>query len=62
MQNLIRLPEVIRRTGKSRSRIYEDMARGEFPLPVKIGVRAIAWPVHDIDMWIASRIAAREAA
>jgi len=35
---LLRLPEVIEQTGRKRSSIYEDMARGEFPKPVKIAL------------------------
>ncbi len=60
MQTLIRLPEVIRRTGRSRSRIYEDIKAGIFPAPVKIGARAIAFPVEEINQWIASRVAQRD--
>ncbi|WP_033924855.1 helix-turn-helix transcriptional regulator [Sphingomonas sp. 35-24ZXX] len=61
MTQLIRLPDVIARTGKSRSRIYAEIETGEFPRPVKIGERAVAWPAADIDGWIAQRIAARDA-
>ena len=50
---LLRLREVCRRTGKSRS---ED-----FPQPVKVGERASAWPEHEVAAWIAGRIAARDA-
>lgn len=62
MQTLIRLPEVVRRTGRSRSRIYDDIKAGTFPAPVKIGARAIAFPLEEINLWIESRMAAREAA
>jgi prophage regulatory protein len=58
---LIRLSEVMHRTGLSRTRLYEAMARGEFPKPVKLTQdgRAIAWPDDEIELWIQSRIAAR---
>lgn len=62
MQTLIRLPEVVRRTGRSRSRIYHDIKAGTFPAPVKIGARAIAFPLEEINHWIERRMAAREAA
>lgn len=58
---LIRLPVVVERTGRSRSRIYVDVAAGTFPAPVKIGRTAIAWPEHEIDRWIEERIDARDA-
>ena len=52
---LIRLPEVIAETGRSRSSIYEDSAAGEFPRPLKIGKRAVAWRTSDIEKWKATR-------
>lgn len=61
MQTLIRLPAVIERTGRSRSRIYADIQAGAFPAPVKIGPRAIAFPADEIERWIGDRIKAREA-
>jgi prophage regulatory protein len=58
---LERLPSVIARTGRSRSRIYEDLKAGTFPKPVKIGARAIAWSTAEVDQWIAARMADRAA-
>lgn len=57
---LLRLPEVCRRTGRKRSALYQDIAAGNFPAPVKLGERASAWPEHEITAWIAERMAARE--
>ncbi|WP_448658293.1 helix-turn-helix transcriptional regulator [Sphingomonas sp. CJ99] len=59
---LLRLPDVMGRTALSRSALYNLMAEGDFPKPVKIGGRINAWPVQDIDAWIQSRIEARERA
>ena len=56
---MLKLPEVIRRTGRGRSGIYSDMAAGTFPAPVKLGVRAVAWAEHEIEEWIEARIRAR---
>lgn len=53
---LIRLPEVIKRTGLSRSTIYYKLERHEFPRPVKLGERSIAWPEHLVEEWVQSRI------
>lgn len=52
---IIRLPEVEFRTGKSRSSIYADMAKGTFPKSCRIAKRAIGWSEVAIDAWIASR-------
>lgn len=55
---IIRLPEVINRTGRSRSSIYQDVADGYFPAPIKLGrnARAIGWPESVIEDWIQERI------
>lgn len=55
-ERLLRRPEVERLTGLGRSALYAAMAAGQFPKPIKLGVRAIAWPASWIDAWIQSRI------
>jgi prophage regulatory protein len=37
------------------------MERGTFPKPVSIGAQAVGWLAHEVDAWIADRIAARDA-
>lgn len=49
---ILRLPDVIERTGLSRSTIYEMIKNGRFPRQTKISVRAVGWKVEDIDNWI----------
>lgn len=51
-ENLIRLPEVIKRTGISKTTIYELINEKRFPSQVKIGTRAIAFIESEIDEWI----------
>ena len=52
---ILRRPEVETRTGLSRSTIYAMMAAGEFPLPIRLGKRAVGWPEERISSWINSR-------
>ena len=59
MPRLLRLQAVRELTGLSRSTIYADP---EFPKPVKIGPRAVAWVEQEIKEWIVARIAERQAA
>lgn len=54
-QFLLRRREVERRVGKSRSAIYAAVRAGEFPRPVAIGRRAVAWRLTDIQEWIDAR-------
>ena len=55
-ERLLRLPDVEVRTGLKKSAIYAGMKAGTFPSCIKLGPRAAAWPLSDIDTWIASRI------
>ena len=52
---ILRLPEVLRRTGLSRSGVYERMNRGDFPATVSLGLRAVGWHESDVSDWINSR-------
>lgn len=52
---LVRMPEVMRLTGLSRSTIYRMVNRGEFPAPVEDGQRAVAWRKREVVDWIEER-------
>lgn len=52
---LLRRREVERLVGLSRSTIYAMMRRGQFPLPVQLSARAVAWRGRDLDDWLAQR-------
>ena len=53
----LRLPEVLERTGLSRSTIYVRLAEGCFPPPVPLGGRAVGWIEAEVDEWVRERIA-----
>ncbi|MXX36323.1 MAG: AlpA family transcriptional regulator [Gemmatimonadetes bacterium] len=52
----LRLPEVLARTGLSRSTIYVRLEQGRFPRPVSLGSRAVGWIEAEVDEWIRERI------
>jgi prophage regulatory protein len=54
-KRLLRFPRVFDRVGYSHSQLYLLIKRGEFPKPVSLGGRAVAWRESDIDAWIESR-------
>ncbi|WP_272519384.1 MULTISPECIES: helix-turn-helix transcriptional regulator [unclassified Providencia] len=56
-ENLIRLPEVMRRTGYGKAWIYRLIEAGQFPKSVKIGTRSIAFVESEVDEWVANKIA-----
>ena len=53
--SLLRLPMVLRMTGLGRSTVYRLIAKNEFPGPVRLGARAVAWRQADLDVWIEAR-------
>ena len=56
---LIRLREVMAKTGLSRSYVYALAQKGQFPQPVKLTERSSAWVQAEVQEWIDSRIQAR---
>lgn len=58
MVNIIRLPDVMARTGLSRSSVFLKVKTGDMPKPIKLGVRATGWVAEEVDNWIKQRVAA----
>ncbi|MBG6246587.1 DNA-binding protein [Candidatus Symbiopectobacterium sp. 'North America'] len=56
-KRLIRVPEVLRRVGFSRTKMYDLIKEGRFPDKVKIGLRSVAFVENEIDAWIDNAIA-----
>lgn len=56
---LLRLKEVLCRTGLSRSGVYRLMAEDLFPRQVELGQRSRAWVEREVQGWITTRIAMR---
>ncbi len=45
----LNLSQVLRRKGGSRSLLYAEIKDGRFPPPLKLGLRRVGWPQHEID-------------
>lgn len=45
---LLRLPEVLRARGRSRSTHYADIDRGLFTRAVSLGANCVAWPESEV--------------
>ena len=58
----LRLPAVMERTGYGRSTIYEMIGAGNFPAPVHLGPRAVAWLESEVETWMQDRIDDRDQA
>lgn len=51
--NLLRIPEVRRRTGLSRATIYRREEEKTFPPKVRLGPKCVAWYEGDVDAFVA---------
>lgn len=51
----LRMPSVMKITGLGRSTIYRLIANQEFPCPVQLTSRAVAWRSTDIEAWSEAR-------
>jgi len=56
---ILRLPNVLDRTGLSRSTVYQRVSEGRFPKPVSLGARAVGWIETEVEEWIARQIEVR---
>lgn len=54
---LLRLSQVLARTGLSRSTLFRLVAAGKFPSPRRLrDVRVSAWNSIEVDQWVTSQI------
>jgi len=57
---LIKLKNVMDLTGLGRSTVYKHIASGDFPKPVPLGTRAVAWVEDEVQEWILDKIEQRD--
>jgi len=51
-----RLPEVMARTGLSRSSVYAKIGEDKFPHSINLGIRSVGWLSDEVEQWIQDRI------
>jgi prophage regulatory protein len=54
-ERLLRVPEVLERTGFCRSTLYNKIKAGGFPAPKELGANSVAFASSEVDAWIDSR-------
>ncbi|MDG1377750.1 MAG: AlpA family phage regulatory protein [Yoonia sp.] len=52
---ILRKPRVLALIGIGNTSLHAAIKRGDFPAPVKLGVRAVGWRRSDIENWLDSR-------
>jgi len=55
----LRIDDVVKFTGLSKPSIYRLMREGSFPRPVRLGERAVAWTINDLEQWAQNRPSTR---
>jgi prophage regulatory protein len=61
-KQILRRPEVSRRTGLGRSALYAAIQAGRFPKQVKLSPRAVGWLEEEVTQWIEACAADRKEA
>ena len=56
---VLRLPDVIKRTGLSSATIYRHIAAGSFPERIRLGERSVGWLESDIEQWLDDKVSDR---
>jgi prophage regulatory protein len=59
---IIRLKNVLNRSGLSRSTVYRKINEGTFPPQVKVSLNGVGWRESELNRWIANPVVYRPAA
>ena len=54
-ERMLRFPEVVQRTGLSRTTIWRRVRSGEFPAPVQLSGNVVAWHADQLNRWLQTR-------
>lgn len=57
---IIRLPDLLNKTGFSKTTAYRLIKEAGFPQPIALGGRAVGWVESEIDAWIEQRMHDRQ--
>lgn len=60
-RRILRLPQVIEKSGLGRDSVYKGAREGWFPKPIKLTERASGWFEDEIDQFLEQRASRRGA-
>jgi len=52
---LLRKNEVMELTTLPQSTLYYLIGKGDFPQPIKLSKKTIAWPLDEVEAWLKGR-------
>ena len=52
MIQVLRYPDVVRVTGLSRKTIERRLHAGNFPVPIRLGTRAVGFLSDEVEAWL----------
>ena len=58
MDAILKMPDVTKVTGLSRTQLLKMVKDGEFPKPVRLSVRSVGWRSSDVNTWLSELKAA----
>ena len=53
---ILRLRQVMAKTGLARSTIYDLIKKESFPKPIKLAAKIVGWLENEIEEWISTQI------
>ena len=56
LRSFLRMKQVKAAIGLSKSWIHEAVKRGDFPAPISLGARTVAWDAEAVAEWQANRM------
>lgn len=59
-RTILKIDEVLRRTGLKTTGLYERIKEGTFPAQVSLGARAVGWYEDEVQDWICDRPAVED--
>ena len=57
---ILRLRDVMDKTGLARSTVYKYIEAGTFPKPIDLGGRSVGWVDEEINDWILEKVNQRD--
>jgi len=57
---ILRIADVVRKTGMSRSTIYQRLRSRDFPAPVELGPRAVGFVEQEVDCFLTDLVRQRD--